>query len=142
MVKKLKTMVKYFDSPQRKERLQKLQDHHSLYQGSSANHVDTRVTIMTKMFQQCLFYYHGLKLFRDKIKSDLDEYDGPNPKHDDKLFVTVFDAILKREWQAVQQMEAITFRLASYANNEAQMHWVMASWTVLLPWPQIISGQD
>ena len=62
---------------------------------------------MTKMFQQCLFYYHGLKLFWDKIKSELDECDDPNPKHDDKLFVTVFDAILKRERQAVQQMEAI-----------------------------------
>ena len=54
------------------------------------------------------------------------------PKHDDKTCVTFFDAILKREWQAVQQMEAITFRLASYANNEAQMHRVMASWIILL----------
>ena len=87
---------------------------------------------MTKMFQQYLFYYHGFKLFRDKIKSELDECDGPNTKHDDKLFVTVFDAILKREWQAVQQMEATTFQLASYANNEAQMNRVMASWVIFL----------
>ena len=85
---------------------------------------------MTKMFQQCLFYYHGLKLFRDKIKSELDECDGPNRKHDDKLFVTILDAILEREWQAVQQMEAITFQLASYSNNEAQMNRVMASWVI------------
>ena len=63
-------------------------------------------------------YYHGLKLFWDNIKSELDECDGPNPKHDDKIFVTIFDAILKREWQAVHQMEAITFQLASYDNNE------------------------
>ena len=35
--------------------------------------------------------------FWDKIKSDLDEFDGPNPKHDDKLFVAIFDVILKRE---------------------------------------------
>ena len=96
MVKKLKSLAKYFDSPQRKERLRKVQDHHSLYQGSPANLGDTRVTSMTKMFQQGLFYYHGLKLFRDEIKSELDECDGPNPKHDDKLFVTVFDTILKR----------------------------------------------
>ena len=60
------------------------------------------------MFQQCLFYYHCLKVFRDKIKSELDECDVPNPKHDGKLFVTIFDVILKREWQAVHQMEAIT----------------------------------
>ena len=80
-----------------------------------------------KMFQQCLFYYFGLKLFRGNIKCDLDEYDGPNPKHNDKLFVPIFDAILKRSWQAVQQMEAITFQLTSYANNEAQMNWVMSS---------------
>ena len=58
---------------------------------------------MTKMLQQCLFYYHGFKLFQDKIKSELDECDGPNTKHDDKLFVTIFDAILKREWKAVQK---------------------------------------
>ena len=64
---------------------------------------------MTKMFHQCLFYYHGLKNFRENIKSELDKCDGPNPKHDDELFVTIFDVILKREWQAVQQMKAITF---------------------------------
>ena len=43
-----------------------------------------------------------------------------------------FDAILKREWQAVQQMEAITFQLAGYANNEAQMNRYMASWVIFL----------
>ena len=75
---------------------------------------------MTKMFQQCLFYYHGLKLFRYKIKSGFDECDGPNPKHDDKLLVTIFDAILKRELKAVQKMEAITLQVASYANTKAQ----------------------
>ena len=85
------------------------------------------MTSTTKIFQQCFFYYHGLKLSRNKIKSELDECDGPNPKHDDKLFVTIFDMILKKEWQEVQQMEAITFQLASYANNEAQMNRVMAS---------------
>ena len=90
------------------------------------------MTSTKKMFQQCLFYYRGLKLFRDKIKSELDECDGPNTKHDDKLFVTIFDTILKREWQAVQKMEPITFQLASCANNEAQMNWVMASWIILL----------
>ena len=65
-------------------------------------------------------------------KSELDECYGPNPKHDDKLFVTVFDAILKSEWQAVQQMEDITFQLAIYANSEAQMNRVMASWVIFL----------
>ena len=45
------------------------------------------MTSMENMFQQCLFYYHGLKLFWENIKSELDECDGPNPKHDDKLFV-------------------------------------------------------
>ena len=70
--------------------------------------------------------------FRDNIKSELDEYDCPNPKHDDKLFVTIFDAILKREWQAVHKMEVITFQLASYANNEAQIKRVMASWIISL----------
>ena len=88
--------------------------------------------ITTKMFQKCLFYYHGLKLFRDKIKSELDECGGPNPKHDDNLFVTIFDAILKRELQTVQQMEAITFQLDSYSNNEAQTNRVMASWVISL----------
>ena len=62
------------------------------------------------MFQKCLLYYHGLKLFRDKIKSELYECDVPNPKYDDKLLVTIFDVILKREWQAVQQIESITFQ--------------------------------
>ena len=81
-----------------------MQDHHSLYQGLPANPVDTQVTITTKMFQQCPFYYHGLNFFPDKIKSDLDECDVPNPKHDDKNFVTIFDAILKRVWQAVHKM--------------------------------------
>ena len=125
-------MANYFNSPQRKERLQKVQDHHPLYQGSPANPGDTRVTSTTNMFHQCLLYYHGLKIFRYKIKSDLDECDGPNPKHDDKLYVTIFDAILKREWQAVQKMEVITFQLASYENNEAQMNRVMAFWIIFL----------
>ena len=84
------------------------------------------------MFQQCLLYYHGLKLYRDRIKIELDECDGPNPKHDGKLFVNIFDAILKRGWQAVQQMEATTSQLASYDNNEARMNRVMASWIISL----------
>ena len=32
LVKNLKALANYFDSPQRKERLRKVQDHHSLYQ--------------------------------------------------------------------------------------------------------------
>ena len=83
------------------------------------------------MFKQCFFYYHGLKLFRDKIKRGLDECDGSNPKHDE-LFVTIFDAISKREWQAVHQMESITFQFVSDANNEAQTKRVMASWIVFI----------
>ena len=132
LVKRLKALVNYFDSPQRKERLWKVQDHHSPYQGLPANTGDTRVTSTTKIFQQCLFYYHRIKLFREKIKSELDKFDGPNTKHDDKLFVTIFDAILKREWEVVQQMEAITFQLAIYAKNEAQMNRVMSSWIISL----------
>ena len=78
--------------------MRKVQDHHSIYQVFPASPGDTRVTSMTNMLQQCLFYYYGLKFFRDKIKSEFDECDGPNPKHNDKCFVTIFDAILKREW--------------------------------------------
>ena len=96
LVKKLKSLANYYDSPQIKERLRKLQDRHSLYQGSPANTGDARVTIMTKILQQCLFYYHGPKMFWHKIKSELDECDVPNLKHNDKLFATIFDAILKR----------------------------------------------
>ena len=48
------------------------------------------------------------------------------------MFVTIFDATLNREWQAVQKMEAITFQLACYTNNEAQMKRVMASWIISL----------
>ena len=80
-----------------------------------------------EMFQKCLFYYYGLKVFRNKVKSYLDECDGPNLKYDDKLFVTIFDVILKNEWQEVQQIEAITFQLSRYAKNKAQMNRVMAS---------------
>ena len=32
----------------------------------------------------------------------------------------------------MQKMEAITFQLSSYANNEAQMNRVMASWVIFL----------
>ena len=70
LAKKLKALANYFDSPQRTEQLRKVQDHHSLYQGSPANPGDTQMTSMAKMFQQCLFYYNGPKLFRDKIKTD------------------------------------------------------------------------
>ena len=127
MVNKLKALSNYFDSPQRKEMFWKVQDHHLIYQGLPANPVDTRVTSMTQIFQKFLFYCNGLKILRDKIKSELDECYGPNTKHDDKRVVTIFDAILKREWKAVKQMEVITFQLASYVNNEAHMNRVMAS---------------
>ena len=70
LVKKVKAMSNYFDSPQRKEQLWKLQDHHLLYQGLPANPVDTQVTSMTKISHQCLFYYHGLNFFRDRIKGE------------------------------------------------------------------------
>ena len=103
-----------------------------IYQGLPANPVDTRVTSMTQIFQKFLFYCNGLKILRDKIKSELDECYGPNTKHDDKRVVTIFDAILKREWKAVKQMEVITFQLASYVNNEAHMNRVMASWIIYL----------
>ena len=84
------------------------------------------------MFQKCLFYYHGFKIFGDKIKSELDECDDHNTKHDDKVFVTIFDVILNREWQVVQQMEATNFQLDIYAKNEAQMNRVMGSWMIYL----------
>ena len=96
MIKQLKALAKYLDSPKRKEQLQKVQYHHPLYQGPPANPGDTRVTRMKNMFQQCLLYYHGLNFFRDEIKSELGECDGLNPKHYDELFVTVFYAILKK----------------------------------------------
>ena len=43
LVKKLKSLTNYFDSPQRKEQLRKVQDHHSIYQGSPANPGDTQM---------------------------------------------------------------------------------------------------
>ena len=132
LVKKLKSLANYFESPQGKELLQKVQYHHSFYQGSPANPGYTWLTSVTKMFQKCLFYYHGLNFFRYKIKSGLDECDVPNPKHDDKLFVAIFDVILKRGWQAVQKIGTITFQLSIYDNNEAHIKWVMASWVIFL----------
>ena len=99
---------------------------------SPANPVDTWVTSMIDMFQHCLFYYYGLKIFRDKIQSDSDQCDGPNPKLDDKLYVAIFDAILKREGRSVHRMEFTASQLASYAKNEVQMNRVMASWIVFL----------
>ena len=73
-----------------------MQYHYSIYQGLPDTPGDTRVKIMTKMSKNCLLYYYGLKLSWYKIRIDLDEYDGPNPKHNDKVLVTIFDAILKR----------------------------------------------
>ena len=72
LVNKLKALANYFNSPQRKERLQKVQDNHSLHQVLPANPGYKRVTSMKNMFQQCLFYYHDLKIFRHNIKSELD----------------------------------------------------------------------
>ena len=54
---KLIALTNYFDSPQRKERLQKVQYIHSLYQGLPANIGDLWVTSRTKMFHKCIFYY-------------------------------------------------------------------------------------
>ena len=56
LVKKLKALSNYFDLPQIKERLRKVQDHQSLYQGLPDNPGDTRVTSMKILFQQFLFY--------------------------------------------------------------------------------------
>ena len=49
LVEKVKSLADYFKSPQRKERLRKVQDHHSLYRGLPANPGDTRVTSTTMM---------------------------------------------------------------------------------------------
>ena len=65
LVEKSKSLDNYFDSPQRKELLWKVQDHHSLYQLLPADPGDTWVTSMKNVFQNFLFYYHGLKLFLD-----------------------------------------------------------------------------
>ena len=94
-----------------------MQDHHLLYQVLPDNPGDIQETSTMNIFQQCLFYYYGIKLFRDNIQSDFDKCDGPNPKHDDKLLVTIFDVTPKREWQEVQQMDPIIPQLDSYANN-------------------------
>ena len=68
LVKKLKSLANYSDSLKRKEQHQKVQDHHPICQGLPANPGDTSVTSITKIFKHCLFDYHCLKLFRDKIK--------------------------------------------------------------------------
>ena len=58
---------------------------------------DNNEAQMNRVMASCFFYYYNLKLFRGNIKIDLDECGGPNPKHDDRLFVTISGATLKRE---------------------------------------------
>ena len=67
-VKKLKALANYFDSPQRKERLRKVQDHHSLYQGSLANLGDTQVTSTTKMFSSVCSINTASNNFGSRLK--------------------------------------------------------------------------
>ncbi|KAI9991368.1 hypothetical protein PInf_019049 [Phytophthora infestans] len=105
LIKKVWSLNNYFNSPQRVERLTKLQ-FYSLPESSPIVDCDTRVASSVTLFQRTIVNYSA---FRDYFRH-CEKYDDPQ----------VFDNLSEDEWELLVEMEAITGSLTDLARIEVQ----------------------
>ncbi|EEY62241.1 uncharacterized protein PITG_14162 [Phytophthora infestans T30-4] len=105
LIKKVWSLNNYFNSPQRVERLTKLQ-FYSLPESSPIVDCDTRVASSVTLFQRTIVDYSA---FRDYFRH-CEKYDDPQ----------VFDNLSEDEWELLVEMEAITGSLTDLARIEVQ----------------------
>ncbi|KAG1693319.1 hypothetical protein DVH05_023783 [Phytophthora capsici] len=114
LIKKVRSLNNYFNSPQRVERLTKLQQFYGLPELSPIVDCDTRVASSVTLFQRTIVNYSA---FRDYFR------------HDDPQ---VFANLSEDEWELLVEMQAITGSLADLARIEVQWSNQVASELIVL----------
>ncbi|ETL99118.1 hypothetical protein L917_03989 [Phytophthora nicotianae] len=106
LVKKTRDLNNYFKTPQRVERLLRVQQHYGLPELSAMVDRDTRMASTVTLFQKSILNYPALKAYFQRYEA----YDDP----------TVFARLSKENWQTIVQGEAVTHMLADLARIEVQ----------------------
>ncbi|ETN13452.1 hypothetical protein PPTG_08279 [Phytophthora nicotianae INRA-310] len=106
LVKKTRDLNNYFKTPQRVERLLRVQQHYGLPELSAMVDRDTRMASTVTLFQKSILNYPALKAYFQRYEA----YDDP----------TVFARLSKENWQTIVQCEAVTHMLADLARIEVQ----------------------
>ncbi|ETM52250.1 hypothetical protein L914_04100 [Phytophthora nicotianae] len=106
LVKKTRDLNNYFKTPQRVERILRVQQHYGLPDLSAMVDCDTRVASTVTLFQKGILNYPAFKAYFQRCEA----YDNP----------TVFARLSKEVWQTMAQCEAVTHMLADLARIEVQ----------------------
>ncbi|ETN00859.1 hypothetical protein PPTG_17709 [Phytophthora nicotianae INRA-310] len=106
LVKKTRDLNNYFKTPQRVERILRVQQHYGLPDLSAMVDCDTRVASTVTLFQKGILNYPAFKTYFQRCEA----YDNP----------TVFARLSKEVWQTMAQCEAVTHMLADLARIEVQ----------------------
>ncbi|ETK77029.1 hypothetical protein L915_16667 [Phytophthora nicotianae] len=106
LIKKVRSLNNYFNSPQRTERLAKLQQFYCLPELKPIVDCDTRVASSVTLFQRTIVNYPAFKAYFQHCES----YDDP----------AVFEKFTFSEWRLLVEVEAITQSLADLARIDVQ----------------------
>ena len=68
------------------------------------NYADTRVSFVTKLYQTCIFNHHVLEIMSER----------------DKVFEKIWTALSPEDWDTIQELEAICYKIARHALTNAQ----------------------
>eukprot|EP00644_Phytophthora_capsici_P007239 jgi/Phyca11/112753/e_gw1.22.145.1 len=118
LVKKTRDLNNYFKTPQRVERLQRVQQHYGLLELGAMVDCDTRVASTVTLFQRSILNYPAFKAYFQYCEA----YDDPK----------VFTNLSKEDWQTMAQCEAVTHMLADLARIEVQREAQIASELLVL----------
>eukprot|EP00644_Phytophthora_capsici_P003023 jgi/Phyca11/103287/e_gw1.7.720.1 len=118
LVKKTRDLNNYFKTPQRVERLQRVQQHYGLPELGAMVDCDTRVASTVTLFQRSTLNYPAFKAYFQYCEA----YDDPK----------VFTNLSKEDWQTMAQCEAVTYMLADLARIEVQREAQIASELLVL----------
>ncbi|KAL3659263.1 hypothetical protein V7S43_015841 [Phytophthora oleae] len=118
LVKKARSINNYFKTPQRVERLLKVQRHYGPPELSAMVNCDTRVASTVTLFQKTILNYPAFKAYFQRCEA----YDDPK----------VFTELSAEYWCMMTECEAVTQMLADLARIEVQREAQVASELLVL----------
>ena len=104
IIKTMRKIADFVNTPQRKEELEKIQKFYALPIGRPRIDGTTRIAYSITLIRTILFHYASLNKLTEKFET----------------FDLLWSSITADEWSFVQEIEAVCSNLASYALSEAQ----------------------
>ncbi|KAE8878745.1 hypothetical protein PF002_g27821 [Phytophthora fragariae] len=118
LIKKVRALNNYFNTPQRFDRLTEMQRYYGLPELSTIVDCDTRVVSTVSLFQRTIINYAAFKAYFEQCAT----YDDPQ----------VFSKLDFADWRLLVEMEAVTESLAELARIEVQRSNQVASELIVL----------